>query len=465
MIKNPDTRVVVVGAGMAGLAAVRALRRAPVSVLLIDAHNYTTFPPLLFQVATCFISPAEVAHPVRAALHRQPNADFRLGRVTEIDYDAGYVRLDDGDGVRYDYLVLANGVVPAFAGVPGAARYAIPLKSVNDARTLRNSLLRSFEHAATRPTRACKADTRIVVVGGGPTGVELSGYVANFLFHHQFAADYPQLDPRSMQVTLVEHGGRLLAGFHPRLSAYALRVLRARGVEVRLQTDVVEVDGDGVTMTGGGRLPAATVVWAGGVDAPVWVRQSGLAIDHGRITVGPDLRPPGLPNVFVVGDAAAVATSSGQLRPQLAQVAIQSGRHAGRQLRRLVAGQPTTPFSYRDKGMMAIVGRNSAIVQAGPLHLTGRLAWVVWGFLHLGYLPGVANRMTTGLKYLWWHVSHESANRVLIEPEPPTPTTDIPPRTASSAPATRVVVDPLSAAGTIEAPSGKGADDEQPARK
>jgi NADH:ubiquinone reductase (H+-translocating) len=438
MVEKRVPRVVVIGAGMAGLAAVRALRRSPVSVLLIDAHNYTTFPPLLFQVATCFISPAEVARPVRAALHGQPRAEFRLGRVTGIDFTGRRVHLDDGDDVPYDYLVLAAGVVPAFAGVPGASRYAIPLRSVNDATTLRNSLLRSFEHAAARATTAGQADTRVVVVGGGPTGVELSGYVTNFLFRHQFARDYPQLDPSAMQLTLVEHGDRLIPGFHPKLSAYALRILRARGVKVRLQTDVVEVDRDGVSITGGERLPAATVVWAGGVDAPAWAKASRLAVDHGRVTVGPDLRAAGLANVFVVGDLAAVTTPTGQLRPQLAQVAIQSGRHAGRQLDRLIAGQPTTPFSYLDKGMMAIVGRNAAIIQVARLRVTGLLAWIAWGVLHLGYLPGAASRMTAGLKYLWWHVSHENANRVLIEPEPTARTADVPSQTIPPPAATQV---------------------------
>jgi NADH:ubiquinone reductase (H+-translocating) len=212
-----------------------------------------------------------------------------------------------------------------------------------------------------------------------------------------------------MGVTLLERGDRLLPGFHPALSAYALKTLRSWGVDVRLGTDVVEVDGDGVTISGGQRIPAATVVWAGGVDAPPWVKALGLAVRHGQVVTGADLRVPGHPDTFAIGDLAAVpARGAGGLRPQLAQVAIQTGRHAGRQIRRLVAGQPTTRFSYLDKGMMAIIGRNAAIVQAGRVRLTGRLAWVTWGFLHLTYLPGALNRMTAGLKYLWWHLSHET---------------------------------------------------------
>jgi NADH dehydrogenase len=414
--------VVIVGAGMAGLATVRALARAPVTVQLIDAHNYTTFPPLLFQVATCFISPAEVTRPIRGLLRRSPAATFRMGRVAGVDWPGQQVLLDDGGAVGFDYLVLAPGVVPAFAGVPGAAAHAIPLKQVTDATRLRNRLLRSFETAAAHPGKAAPGGTSIAVVGGGPAGAELSGYIAGFLFHYQFTADYPQLDPAAMRVTLLERGDRLLPGFHPALSGYALQTLRARGVDVRLGTDVAEVTSDGVTIRGGQKIPAATVVWAGGVDAPAWVKALGLPIQDGRVTVGADLRVPGHPDIFAVGDLAAIpAADAGSLRPQLAHVAIQTGRHAGRQIRRLAAGQPTTPFSYFDKGMMAITGRNAAIVQTGGLRLTGRLAWIAWGLLHLSYLPGAVNRMTTGLKYLWWHLSHEEANRVLIEPEPATP--------------------------------------------
>jgi NADH:ubiquinone reductase (H+-translocating) len=185
---------------------------------------------------------------------------------------------------------------------------------------------------------------------------------------------------------------------------------------------VTEVRSDGVTISGGQHIPAATMVWAGGVDSPPWVKALGLATQDGRVTTGADLRVPGHPDTFAVGDLAAVpATSAGSLHPQLAQIALQTGHHAGRQIRRLAAGEPTTPFAYLDKGMMAIIGRNAAIVQAGRIRLTGRLAWITWGFLHLTYLPGAINRTTAGLKYLWWHLSHEEANRVLIEPEPVAP--------------------------------------------
>ncbi|HET7280547.1 MAG TPA: NAD(P)/FAD-dependent oxidoreductase [Dermatophilaceae bacterium] len=410
-------RVVVVGAGMAGIAAVRALRRAAVEVRVIDAHNYSTFPPLLFQVATCFISPDEVARPVRGMLRNTRVARFQVGRVADVDWGAGRVVLDDGSSVPFDYLVLAAGVVPSFGGIPGAVENAIPLKSVSDAIRLRNRLLRSFEQAAAHPENANVGQTSLVVVGGGASGVELSGYVASFLFHRQFEADYPQLEPAKMQATLVERGDCLLPGFHPSLGRYALQTLRERGVEVLLNTEVREVERDGVVVSGDRRLPAATVVWAGGVDSPLWVKHLGAASREGRLVVDPDLRLPSHPNTFVVGDLAAVPRKRGGLHPQVAQVAIQTGRHAGRQIANLVEGKHVREFAYFDKGMMAIVGRNAAIVQTGPVRLTGPIAWVAWGFLHIGYLPGVLNRMTTGLKYLWWHLSHENANRALVEEE------------------------------------------------
>ena len=416
-VDSGGARVAVVGAGMAGLAAVRALARSPASVVLIDEHNYSAFPPLLFQVATCFISPADIARPVRAMLHRQRNATFRLGRVTGVDPIAHRLSLADGSYIDYDHLVLAPGVVAAFANIAGAARYAIPLKTVNDAIRLRNSLLRSFEVAAANPT-ASSAYTSVAVIGGGTTGVELAGYIADFLLRRQFPRDYPQLDPAAMRVTLIERGPRLLPAFHPRLSSYTHKTLVSRGVDVRVATDVVEVDVDGVTVTGGERIPAATVVWAGGVEAPDWIRELGLEMRHGRVVVNADLTIPRLSDVSVVGDLAAIPATADSLRPQVAQVAIQTGRHAGRQINRRLIRRPTVAFSYFDKGMMATVGRNAAIIQSGHLRLTGRLAWFAWGALHINYLPGELNRLATGLKYLWWHVAHENANRVLIEPEP-----------------------------------------------
>ena len=296
----------------------------------------------------------------------------------------------------------------------GAARHALPLKSVTDAIQLRNSLLRSFEAAAAHPQLAEEGATSAAIIGGGASGVEVAGYLADFLFP-TFARDYPQLDPERMRITLLELGDRLLPTFDPALSRYVLDTLGRHGVEVRLGMPVTAVDADGVTLADGGRLAAHTVVWAGGVSAPPWVQHLGLPLAHGRVVTGPDLRVPGHPTTFAVGDLAAVCAPDGRLYPQVAQVALQAGRHAARQIRGLTAGKATQPFRYRDKGAMAIIGRNAAVVQSGPLRLTGRLAWIAWGLLHLAYLPGTANRLSVAQKWRWWHLTHRSSSRVLIE--------------------------------------------------
>ena len=409
-------RAVVVGGGMAGLEAARKLVRSGAAVTLVDAHNYTTFPPMLFYVAAAFLSPEDVVRPVRALLPEGGSIDFKVGSVVTIDQSSRRVALDDGRSLPYDYLVLAPGVVPAFGSVPGAAEHAIPLKSAADAARLRNALIRAFESAAAEPRSADVAATSVVIIGGGPTGVEVAGYLTDFLFRYSFPHDYPEVPRRRMRVTLVEAGHRLLPDLHPKLSRYALKRLRRHGVDIRLDTQVVSVDSAGVTLEGGERLAAATVVWGGGVGSAPWIEQLDLPIEHGRIIVGPDLRVAGHDEIFAIGDAAAVRSPDGVVYGQLAQVALQSGRHAARQIRLLMAGRPTAPFTYHDKGMMAMVGRNAAIIQTGPIHLTGFPAWVAWGILHLSYLPGVVNRLAAFQKFMLWHITHDSNARILFEP-------------------------------------------------
>lgn len=416
--KQTATKVVIVGAGMAGLSAARRLARSSVQVTLVDAHNYTTFPPMLFYVATAFLAPEDVVRPVRALLPRETAVEFQLGRVEAVDRDAHRVLLDDGRAIPFDYLVLAPGVVPAYGPVPGAAQHAIPMKTALDAARLRNSLLRSFEFATSHPDFVGHGPTSVAVIGGGPAGVEVAGYLADFLFRYSFPHDYPNLSRDRMRISMFELGDRLLPSLHPKLSRYALAHLRRRGVDVRLGAKVAEVDAGGLTLAGGERVTAATVVWAGGVGAADWIGHLGVPLERGRIVVDPDLRVRGYPDTFAVGDVAAVRSPTGALYPQVAQVALQSGRHAARQVDHLMAHEPTTPFRYRDKGTMAIVGRNAAIVQAGPIRLTGFPAWFAWGGLHLAYLPGLVNRLSAGQKFLLWHITHDTNARVLLEREP-----------------------------------------------
>ena len=413
--------VVIVGAGLGGLAAERALRRVPVAVTVVDAHNYATFAPLLFEAAVGVIVPEDVARPVRSFLGRRGHTTFRLGEVVAIDWELERVELVDGDELPFEYLVLAPGVVPWYGAVPGAAEHAVPLKTVTDAARIRNSILRSFEAAAADPERAGPGATTVAIVGGGASGVELGGYLSDVLFR-SFVRDYPELPRERMRLLVVELGDRLLPGFDRRLSRYAESALRRRGVDVRLRTRVERIDAGAIVLDGGERIRASTIVWAGGVSAPAWLTEAGMASEHGRVVVDADLRLAEHPKAFVIGDAAAVRSRSGPLQPQVAQVAVQGGRHAARQIERMIAGRPTRPFRYFDKGTMAMVGVYAAVVQSGRVRLTGRLAWVAWGLLHVAYLPGMANRLRALQTWRWWHVTHEASARVLIddraEPEP-----------------------------------------------
>jgi NADH:quinone reductase (non-electrogenic) len=414
-------RVVIVGAGMAGLSAARHLSDTGAHVTLVDEHNYTTFPPMLFYVATAFLSPEDVVRPIRALLPRRGAVSFQLSRVHAIDLAGHRVTLDDDRVIPFDYVILAPGVVPAFGSVPGAAQHAIPMKTALDAARLRNNLLRSFEFAAAHPELRDKGMTSVAIIGGGPTGVEVAGYLADFLFHYSFPHDYPDLPRDFTRISLVEVGDRLLPALHPRLSRYALARLQRRGIDVRLNTMVTRVEGDGITLADGDKLDAWTVVWAGGVGAGDWVTRLRLPLEHGRIVVEADLRVAGYDHVFAIGDAAAIRSPGGAVYPQVAQIALQSGRHAARQIQHLVADEPTTPFRYHDKGTMAMVGRNAAIVEAGPIRLTGLPAWIAWGVLHLAYLPGVVNRLSAGQKFLLWHFTHDTNARILLEREPRSP--------------------------------------------
>jgi NADH:quinone reductase (non-electrogenic) len=399
---------------MGGLAAARALSRSPVPVTVVDSRNYSTFQPLLFQAAVGVISPEDVARPVRSILNGYANVTFRVGDVVGADWESQRLQLAGGDELAFDYLILATGVMASTEALPGAPEHAVPLKSVGDATRLRNSVLRSFEAAAAHPELADGGATTIAIVGGGSTGVELAGYLADILFR-SFDSDYPSLARDRMRVVLVEAGGRLLPAMHPKLGRYAEEMLRRRGVDVRLNTGVTAVDPSGVTLDTEERILAATTVWAGGVAAPAWVRGGGLATDHGRVVVDPDLRVSNRSRTFAIGDVAAVCSSSGELYPQVAQVAIQGGHHVARQICRLIDQESTEPFRYLDKGSMAVVGCYAAVVQSGPVRLTGRLAWVAWGLLHLFYLPGAPNRMSTAQKWRWWHVTHEATTRLLTD--------------------------------------------------
>jgi NADH dehydrogenase len=405
-------QVVIIGAGFGGLSAAKALARAPVDVTLIDRQNHHLFQPLLYQVATAALSPADIAAPVRAILADQPNARVLLDEVEAIDTARREVVGRSGRQ-RYDYLVVATGARHAYFGRDDWAEHAPGLKTIDDATALRAKILLAFERAETRTD----ADERrglltFVVVGGGPTGVEMAGAVAE-LARRALARDFRTIDPRCTRVLLVEAGPRILPGFHPSLSLKAAAHLRQLGVEVRTGAAVTACDAAGVTVAGE-RIAARTVVWAAGVMASAAGRWLGVPVDRsGRVVVGPDLHPDGHAEIFVIGDTAATTDAAGRLLPGLAPVAVQEGRHVGETIRRRLAGRAPAPFRYRSYGQLATIGRKAAVAQFGRVHLAGWPAWLLWSIAHVCFLVGFRNRIAVAASWIWSYMTFERGSRLI----------------------------------------------------
>jgi NADH dehydrogenase len=413
--------VVIVGAGFGGLAVARGLAKLPVEVTIVDRQNFTTFQPLLYQVATSGLNAADVAHPVRGLFHKQRNLHVLRGEVVGVDWDAHLVRLDDERTVPFDHLVVAVGAVATWFGVPGAEEHATPLYTLDDAVRVRNHVLERFEAADADPDLIDEGELNFVVVGGGPTGVETAGALAE-LFSVVFKRDYPTLGVGRARVVLVEGRDALLGPFHPSSQRAALDTLRARQVEVRLEETVAEVTTDHVRFASGELLPSRTVIWAAGVTANPVGRALGLpTAQGGRIAVGPDLRVDGHTDVWAVGDAAAAPDHRGDaVLPQLAPVALQSGGHVARQIARVLEGRPTQPFRFRDKGIMATIGRRSAVAELpGRIRLRGTPAWFAWLGLHLLYVAGLRNRLSVLLNWAWGYFTWDRGPRIIFGDRPP----------------------------------------------
>jgi len=410
---GPAPQVIVVGAGFAGLAAVQELGRAGADVLLIDRNVYSTFQPLLYQVATGGLNAGDVSYPARAFTRRH-HARFRLGEVTGVDPAAREVTLADGSRFGYDYVILATGVSAAYYGVTGAAEHSLGLYTRRDAVELRNHIMARLERL---DIGVPGKDVNFTIVGGGATGVELAGALAE-LRETALDAAFPEVDLASVHITLVEMAPVLLAPFAPALQEYARQELVRRGVEVRLSTEIREVTRDCVLLADGDDLPSDVTIWAAGVAAPDAAGWWGLPQGRGgRILTGPDLRVNGQDRVFAAGDIALV---DGLPLPQLAQPAIQSGRHAARQVERLVKGRPTAPLVYHDKGIMATVGRRSAVVQLPHgVRVRGTLAWLAWLGLHLVTLLGGRNRLVALINLSWRYVSWGHGGGVIVGDDPP----------------------------------------------
>lgn len=406
--------LLVVGGGFAGLWATRALAGAPLRITLLDRSNHHLFQPLLYQVATAGLSAPDIAAPLRHILRRQRNVEVRLGEATSIDPARRQVVLADGTALDFDYLLLASGATHAYFGNDHWAGHAPGLKSLDDALHLRRRLLLAFERAeaCTDPGERA-AWLSFAIVGGGPTGVELAGTLAE-IARHTLKDEFRHIDPASARVRLVEAGPRVLASFPEELSHRARRQLEKLGVEVSTGVPVTAIDGAGYRL-GDAFVPARTVVWAAGVAASPLARSLGVPLDRaGRVPVEPDLSVPGQPHVFVAGDLAAVKQANGAAVPGVAPAAKQMGRHVAVAIRARLQGAGARPFRYRDFGNLATIGRMAAVVDLHGFKLSGLLAWWFWLAAHVFFLIGFRNRLVVLLNWAWAYWSYQRAARIIL---------------------------------------------------
>jgi NADH dehydrogenase len=408
-------KVVIIGAGFGGLEAARALRKTDAEITVIDRHNHHTFQPLLYQVATAVISPADIAWPVRSILRKQQNASVMLGSIKSIDTAARVVRADTVE-LPYDYLVIATGVTHSYFGHDDWQNAAPGLKTLTDATKIRSRVLLSFERAEL----AKNEDDRkrlltFVIVGGGPTGVEMAGAIAE-IARQTLRFDFRHIDPRAARILLIEAGPRILPAFPEDLSAYAEKSLRKMGVEVMTSTMVTDVKRDHV-MLGERKISSEAIVWAAGVKASDAAQWLGAEADRaGRIKVGEDLSVPGHPEIFAVGDTASLATPI----PGIAPAAKQMGKYVGRLIAARIAGQaPPAPFAYKHAGDLATIGRRSAVVKLNKLKLTGFIGWLFWSVAHIYFLIGIRNRLMVAMTWLWSYVTYQRGARLITRDDRP----------------------------------------------
>jgi NADH:ubiquinone reductase (H+-translocating) len=412
---SSEPHIVIIGAGFAGLACAKALGNAPARVTVIDRANYHLFVPLLYQVATAALSPADIARPIRRILGRCRNIDVVLGDVTAIDANARVLTTSAGPIGPYDKLVVATGSRYSYFGHPEWMAHAKGPRSLQDARFIRTKLLTAFERADSTADQAERDRLMtIIVVGGGPTGVEMAGSVAE-LARHALARDFRHIDPRQARILLVEAGPRLLSSFPQSLAEYAERALKQLGVTVMLGQPVENIGADGA-MVGGRMISAGTVIWGAGIEAAPGAKMLGVPLDRaGRVAVGPDLSVPSLPGVYVLGDSAVALGGDGKPLPALAQVAAQQGEYLGRVLAAEARGRPLgTPFRFRDRGNTAIIGRNAAVFDFGKWQLKGRLAWFLWAMVHVYLLVGFENRLQVAGHWLWSYLTYERGARLIM---------------------------------------------------
>ncbi|HYC18615.1 MAG TPA: NAD(P)/FAD-dependent oxidoreductase [Pseudolabrys sp.] len=412
---SASTRVVIIGAGFGGLEAAKALKRATADVIVIDRQNHHCFQPLLYQVATAALSPAEIAWPIRHILRPQRNATVLMEEVHGIDLDKRCVHTQFGD-LSYDYLIIATGAMHSYFGHDDWADFAPGLKRIEDATRVRRSILIAFERAEVvqDPDERRRLLT-FIIVGGGATGVEMSGAIAD-VARQTLAADFRRIDPRSARIVLIEAGPRILPTFPESLSDYARDVLVSGGVEVKTGTLVTKCDTRGVDLKNG-RIDAGTTIWAAGVMASPAARWLNAEADSaGRVKVGPDLSLPGHPEVFVVGDTATIVDSKGRPVPGIAPAAKQMGKYVGKLITARIAGREwNKPFRYMHLGDMATIGRRAAVVKFGRLELRGFLGWVFWSVAHIYFLIGLRNRFVVAFNWFWDYVTFQRGARLITD--------------------------------------------------
>lgn len=413
MVERQNPYVVIIGAGFGGLWAARTLARAPVDVLLMDRNNYHTFYPLLYQVGAAELEPEDIAYPIRSIFRKAPNVRFIMADVQRIDLANRVVYWGEHSS-QYDYLVLATGSAPHFFGTEGAPENTLPLRSLEQGVVVRNHILRHFEWAVHESDRERRqAMLTFVIVGGGPTGVEFAGALAELVFG-PLRKDYPGLDLREVRIILLEAMDTVLPGMNEKLRRYAMERLRKKGVELRLGAAAARVTDDAIYFKDGSFIPTSTVIWTAGVrGSPVGTEPNTPTNKRGQVNVLPTLQLPDYPEVYVIGDSAFIE-QDGKPLPMVAPVAMQEGNAAARNILRQARGLAPEPFRYRDRGMLAVVGRNAAVADLGRFRFTGFLAWWLWLAVHIFRLIGFRNRLMVLVNWAWAYLLYERAIRLIL---------------------------------------------------
>jgi NADH dehydrogenase len=408
--------ILIIGAGFGGMQVARGLKNAPVRITLVDRHNYHLFQPLLYQVAIAGLLPSQIAYPLRTIFRKQKNLTFQMGEVTEVNLQECYVKMN-GSVIAYDYLVLAAGGETNFFGNQSVEQNGFQLKNIQSAITVRNHLLKIFEEASHEAdAEKRRALLTFVVVGGGPTGVETSGALAELIIH-VLSKDYPHMDLKEVRVLLLEAGTSVMPSYPDELRKATRDLLESKKVEVLTDTKLVDYNGERVTLGDGEHIQANTLIWTAGVKAAGIANRLGVeqVIDSGRVRVADSLQIRNHPEVFVVGDAAYFENGNGQPLPMLSTVAIQQGKVTARNIRKAIKGEPLEEFHYKDPGLLATIGRNAAVARIWGLSFSGFIAWLIWVFLHIYRLIGFRNRLLVLINWAWEYFFYENQVRLITK--------------------------------------------------